>query len=214
MKLQRPLTTALCCCLVMACAPLKRPPEIMAPTTAMPAPLPAESMDAATIPTKALENRGAMLSSWEISGAMAARSKRQSWSASLNWMQQGPGHYQIRLMGPLGSGTVLIEKHNGMVNFQDGPKRVTATDASQLLYAQTGIRLPIKHLYYWIQGIPAPDSTSQQHKHQQAVAQINQNGYVITYMQYMKVDGRILPSKIKLEGHGLFIKLVIKHWKV
>ena len=28
----------------------------------------------------------------------------------MNWVQHGPNSYQIRLMGPLGGGTVLIEQ--------------------------------------------------------------------------------------------------------
>lgn len=205
LKMNLPILTALSCCLLMACAPVKKP-DVLLPN--QPYPL---TETTAHVPAAQVSN----LTSWDISGAIAARHQRQSWTAALNWLQQGAGSYQIRLMGPLGSGTVMIEKHNGIITFHDGPKTISSNDADHLLFTQTGVRLPVSHLYYWVRGIPAPGQSGQE----QALgnkqrSHFNQDGYSVMYSQYMNVHSLILPSKIKLEGHGVLIKLVIKRWRI
>lgn len=194
--------------LLMACAPIKKPEEMVL-NQPYPSAQPEESIGHAPV------SQAAHLTSWDISGAIAARSQRKSWTATLNWLQQGPDSYQIRLMGPLGGGTVLIEKHAGIITFRDGPKTISSKDADKLLFTQTGVRLPVSHLYYWVRGMAAPGKTSGEHAAgDKPVSQFNQDGYNIMYSQYMKVRDLILPSKIKLEGHGVVIKLVIKRWKI
>lgn len=155
------------------------------------------------------------VSSWEISGAMAARNKNKGWSASLNWVQNGPSQYQIRLSGPLGSGTVLVNKSGGVVTFRDGPKTATSSNADELLRQQTGVRLPVNNLYYWVRGLPAPGAV-QSAKRDQAnhLILLRQAGYTIEYAQYTTVGKYVLPSQIRLQGNGVFIKVVIRRWRV
>ncbi|KTC76807.1 lipoprotein insertase outer membrane protein LolB [Legionella brunensis] len=155
------------------------------------------------------------VSSWEISGAMAARSKKKGWNVSINWLQRGMGHYQIRLFGPLGSGTVLINKTGGVITFRDGPKTASSSNAEELLKQQTGIRLPVNSLYYWVRGLPAPGHVQGEKRddaHRLLV--LKQSGYIIDYGQYTSVGKTVLPSVIKLQGNGVFIKLVIKRWRI
>lgn len=154
-------------------------------------------------------------SSWELSGAMAARNKSKAWTASVNWLQRGSNSYQIRLSGPLGSGTILVEKQNGLVKFRDGPKSASSKNADELLQRQTGIRLPVNNLYYWVRGIPAPGPVqSSKRSPGNQLLVLHQSGYTIEYPSYSKVGNSILPSIIKLQGNGVMIKFVIKHWKV
>lgn len=155
------------------------------------------------------------IGAWEISGAMAARSKNKGWSASLNWLQRGQGRYQIRLSGPLGGGTVLISKDGGLVTLRDGPKSVSSPHADSLLKQQTGVRLPVASLYYWVRGIAAPGSIQGERRDQSGrLTQLRQAGYLIEYLQYTAVGKAILPSSIKLQGNGIFIKLIIKRWRI
>lgn len=154
-------------------------------------------------------------SSWELSGAMAARNKNKAWTASVNWLQRGANSYQIRLSGPLGSGAILVEKQNGLVKFRDGPKSASSKNADELLQKQTGIRLPVNNLYYWVRGIPAPgpvQSSKRSPSNQLLVLQ--QAGFTIEYPSYTKAGNSVLPGIIKLQGNGVAIKFVIKHWKV
>jgi len=165
--------------------------------------------------TTAAAGKAARVSSWDISGAMAAKSKNKAWSASINWLQQGAGAYQIRLFGPLGSGTVMIQKSGGKVTFRDGPKSASSGNADQLLMQQTGVRLPVANLYYWVRGIPAPGAVQSMQKDKgQHIQVLRQAGYTIEYTGYTRIANIDLPSQIRLQGNGVFIKLVIKRWKL
>lgn len=155
------------------------------------------------------------ITSWEISGAIAARNKNKGWNASLNWLQRGSNQYQIRLSGPLGGGTMIISKQGGKITLRDGAKTVSSSNASALLKQQTGVSLPVGNLYYWVRGVPAPGSVQGEKREQNGrISVLKQDGYTIQYLQYSMAGQTLLPSIIKLQGNGVFIKLVIKNWKL
>lgn len=187
-------------CLLTACAP-PRPAE--------------EQPTNKVIPLEKRKAETATVSSWQIHGAMAAKSKTKGWSATMNWVQHGANSYQIRLMGPLGGGTVLINKSGNTITFQDGPKTSSSTNADELLLKQTGIRLPVNNLYYWVRGLPAPGAIqSEKHDEYNHLVQLKQSGYVIDFTKYTSVKGIDLPSMIRLEGNGVMVKVIIKSWGV
>jgi len=162
----------------------------------------------------AIATSTAVPASWDLSGAIAARNKQKAWSASINWLQRGAGSYQIRLFGPLGSGTVMIEKQGGNVNFRDGPKSASSKNADSLLMQQTGVRLPVNNLYYWVRGVPAPGAVQSAKRDASNHMQVlRQGGYTIEYLGYSTFGKYVLPNQIRLQGNGVFIKLVIKRWK-
>lgn len=168
-----------------------------------------------TIPLEERKAQTQTVSSWALSGAMSARNAQKSWSASVNWRQQGASNYQIRLMGPLGSGTVLVERNGGVVTYKDGPKTASSGNADELLLKQTGVRLPVNNLYYWVRGLPAPgpvqDAKYDQFNH---LTMLRQGGYTVNYDSYTSTSKGDLPSKISLIGNGVTIKLVVKNWTV
>ncbi len=157
----------------------------------------------------------ASLSSWELSGAIAAKDHKKGWTAALNWLQQGPNQYQIRLFGPLGGGTVIIEKKGVLITLRDGQKKRSSNNADELLLKETGVRLPVKDLYYWVRGLPAPGAVlSAQRMSDNRLISFTQAGYTINYTGYISTGGMVLPNKIRLQGQGVVIKLVIKRWKI
>lgn len=167
------------------------------------------------MPVEQRKAKTATISSWEIRGAMAAKNKNKGWSAALNWKQSGPGAYHIRLMGPLGSGTVLIDKKGDTIAYQDGSKKITSHDADKLLAEQTGIRLPVNNLYYWVRGLPAPGPVQGERRDEyNHLVQLKQSGYTINFTKYTSVKGIDLPSMIRLEGNGAMVKVVIQNWTV
>lgn len=168
-----------------------------------------------TMPVEKRAEKTATVSSFVIQGAMAAKNKSKSWTASVNWKQQGPGQYQIRLFGPLGGGTVMIEKSGGVITYKDGPKTVTSNSADKLLLQETGVQLPVQNLYYWVRGLPAPGGVqSTKYDKYNHLKTLSQSGYTVNYLSYTSKGNIDLPSKIQLTGHGLFMKLVIKSWSV
>lgn len=219
-------TTIISLSLLTACAPPRPRGDV---TPSYPAPLtqsskPTESAGVETTTTEpagvknisnASGTKAESISSWVISGAMAAKGPKKSWSASVNWRQQGMSSYQIRLYGPLGGGTVIIERAGGTVTYKDGPKVASSGHADELLQRETGIRLPVNNLYYWVRGIPAPGGVQgvkyDQNHH---ITSLKQAGYVLNYDSYTNVNNVALPSRIRLHGHGVSIKLVVKRWSV
>ncbi len=155
------------------------------------------------------------LSSWTITGALAAKSKRKTWAASFNWKQQGLNRYRLHLFGPLGGGSVLVEKNGRLVTYQDGPKRVTTTNISQLFYKETGIRVPLYNLYYWVRGVQAPGATqSEEYDATGHLKVLRQGGYTVRYDSYQAVKNFYLPTKLRITGPGGQLKLIIKDWKI
>lgn len=155
------------------------------------------------------------VTSWQINGAIAARKQNKGWNATLNWRQQGPNQYQIRLNGPLGNGAVLITKQGNTVTYHDGPKKLTSSNAGALLARETGVRLPVNYLYYWVRGIPAPGPVqSIQRDAANHVLVLRQAGYTVQYAQYKPVKGLQLPTRIHLQSHQVFIKFVIRQWGI
>lgn len=155
------------------------------------------------------------ISSWSLSGAIAAKSNRKAWSASLNWTQHGPSAYHIRLIGPMGGGTMIIERRGNTVVYRHGTKALTAQNAEQLLQKQTGVRLPVDSLYYWVRGLAAPGAVQvANHDQNHHLTLLRQKGYVVQYSGYTSVGSADLPSKIHLDGNGTSIKLAIKHWNI
>lgn len=195
-----------------ACAPHKITPEH--PPTGETQQL-NESEQVAPSTTNSAKTSATKVTSWKISGAMAARNKRKGWSASLNWLQQGINQYQIRLFGPLGGGTVIIAKQGGTVTYTDGPKKITSRNADELLMQQTGIQLPVNNLYYWVRGLPAPGTVQSSHTDKNGnLESLSQAGYSIHYSNYTVVNNVSLPGKMQLQGRGAVIKLVIKRWSI
>lgn len=155
------------------------------------------------------------ISSWTIAGVVAAKNKKEAWSASLNWKQRGINNYQIHLYGPLGSGSILIENKNGEIIYQDGQKRIISHHADNLMKQQTGIRFPFQALYYWIRGLPAPGTVQSAHYDQAGrLIELKQAGHVIQYMRYTNKQGIDLPSKLYVQGVEGKLKLIIKHWDI
>lgn len=167
------------------------------------------------MPLAKREKETAHISSWVLSGGLAAKSPEKAWTASLNWQQTGINHYQIRLFGPLGSGTIIIEKSGQTITYKDGPKTVSSTNADELLYQQTGVRIPVRNLYYWVRGLKAPGAVqSTRYDQYNHLVTLKQAGYTIQYAKYTSINGVDLPSKIHLQGHHIKVKLIIKQWTV
>jgi outer membrane lipoprotein LolB len=160
-------------------------------------------------------NASKHLSSWQITGAVAAKTKNKSWTASLDWRQQTLNRYRLRLYGPLGGGSVLVEKNGRIITYHDGQKKTQTTDIDQLLYKETGVRIPLHNLYYWVRGVKAPGAIqSTEYDAKGRLITLTQGGYTVRYEGYQTVKGRALPTKLRVTGREGSLKLVIKQWEI
>jgi outer membrane lipoprotein LolB len=175
-----------------------------------------KQIDASALTSSISQTRQlATLTHFELSGAIAIKHARKGWAASLSWQQKSNNTYQIRLFGPFGANGMLIEKINNTITLQTNSHKLVAPDAETLIEYETGMRLPVNHLYYWIRGLPAPIPIDHKtYNERNDLRALSQAGYEIVYTDYMRVGDLYLPKKIHLDGHGISIRCVIKQWRI
>ena len=155
------------------------------------------------------------ISSWQIQGAMALRTREKSSSSSLTW-KQSASDYQIHLFGPMGVGHIDITGNKTQVTLRTAShKKYTANTPEELMQTQLGWHLPVTHLKYWIRGLPAPDVPA--HKHfdlYHHLDSLDQEGWHIAYKRYTSQHGTDLPTKMELHNNDLNVRIVIKEWNI
>jgi len=157
------------------------------------------------------------IQSWDINGLIAIRntSKPHAESANLHW-QQSKLNYQILLFGPLGASPVKLSGKPGAVVLEDSKgKRFYADSAESMLVQQTGWRLPVSNLYFWVRGLPVPNQPAQkQFDTYHHLTHLAQDGWNIQYLNYTSVNHIDLPTKIFLNNSALQLKIIINQWKI
>lgn len=157
------------------------------------------------------------LDDWQIKGRIAVRSEDDGGSASFDWQQQGD-QYRIRLRGPFGQGAVVMNGDaDGVWLHRADHSPVFALNPERLLEQQTGWRVPVSGLRYWLRGLPVPD---EQHRYQ-----LDNKGYLLdikqrdwqidfsNYNAYNALNNRVLPTRLKLHHQPLRVKIIIDAWQ-
>jgi outer membrane lipoprotein LolB len=175
-----------------------------------------ESVEGTGNPTawKAHKERINAIDGWQINGKIGIRAPSDSGSATLFWLQR-QGYFDIRLAGPLSVGSARISGHTDDVVLDlSSQGRFQSNSAEDLLEKGLGWRLPLTQLFWWVRGLPAPDSPSQVTLDSDShLNQLEQDGWHIQYLSYFEQNGYVLPERIKLKGQNLQITLVIKDWQ-
>ena len=154
------------------------------------------------------------IQAWNLKGSIAIRSRQEANSASLQW-QQSQRNYTISLFGPLGTQSYVLTGKPGQVDLEmsDG-KKFSATTPEILLAEQTGWRLPVSNLYYWVRGLPVPGVPAQkQFDAYHHLTQLSQQGWNIQYLNYVSINNIDIPNKISLNNPQLNVKIVIRQWE-
>lgn len=167
----------------------------------------------------AWDNRVQTLSgieTWDLKGLIALREmhSKDDGTATLQWQQQHH-HYHIALFGPLGSNSMELTGQPGRVELASANgKHFYANSPEQLLAQQTGWVLPVSNLYYWVRGIPVPNTPAEKEfdsYHHLTV--LRQQGWTIQYLRYTSVRNIDVPSKIFLNNPDMNVKIVINQWQ-
>jgi outer membrane lipoprotein LolB len=155
------------------------------------------------------------IQSWTLQGKIGVRSPQESGSGTLMWVQQ-QDKYDIRISGPLGRGATRLQgSQQGVVLDMAGQPTMQALSAEALLEQQTGWRLPVEHLLWWVRGLPAPDSASRlQLDSQSRLARLAQAGWTLEYSRYQEVNGLQLPQRLQLSADNILLTLVITQWNL
>ena len=157
---------------------------------------------------------------WELRGRLAVRADDQGGQATLVWRRDGSRH-SMRLGGPLGRGLLQLTQDESGAQLQDAEQRISrAPSAEELLFRYSGWRLPVDNLNYWVRGVPVPAVAMEQELNDSGhLKTLRQEGWEVQYQEYVLVEGRSLPSRLRLTnpqktiGHpAMEVRLVIERW--
>jgi len=160
------------------------------------------------------------ITAWQLDARVAVKAGTEGGTVNLYWNERAKNNYQLELHGALGQGRTKIISTPEKVRLltPEGPEWI-ASNAEDLLAEYTGWYLPIDNLYYWVRGLPAPESaTTPKLNSAGRIERLVQDGWTVTYQEYMQVQGIWLPKRFTLEYPGdanhpaVNVKWLNKEW--
>jgi outer membrane lipoprotein LolB len=148
---------------------------------------------------------------FELAGRSAVRYRDDAGSGYIAW-RHGARADEMLLTSPLGQGIARLVRSGDeiVLTTQDG-REFKAADAESLTEQVLGFRVPLLGLADWVRGRPgpAPAPTQQRSDATGRLAELEQAGWRIEYLEYQ--GG--LPSRLKLSFPGVELRLAISEWK-
>lgn len=147
------------------------------------------------------------LEHWSFEGRLALTGQKDSWTANISW-EHGPEEERIKLSGPLGQGTVVIQLTGNVVTIDRGGDDVqTSTHPEEFINQQLGLIVPVQSLRYWVVGLPEPAQSFQE-----TAVGFNQARWLNEYKEMQAVDGESMPRKMAVMNDQVKLKVIIDHW--
>jgi outer membrane lipoprotein LolB len=149
---------------------------------------------------------------FELSGRIAVQYRDDAGSGNIAW-RHGARRDEMLLTTPFGQGIARLARAGDEITLstQDG-REFRAADAEVLTERVLGFRLPLLGLADWVRGrpasAPAPAPTRQRADAAGRLAELEQSGWRIEYLEY---EGA-LPSRLKLNFPGLELRLAVSAW--
>ena len=155
------------------------------------------------------------IQNFRVNGNLALReSSGHGVNASFCWEQIYP-HYQLNLFGPLGTQSAVLTGNPYQISLTTQQKTYYAQTPEQLLHDQLGLNLPVSHFYYWLRGLPAPESryTINLDAYNR-IMQLRQSGWRIVYQHFTNIGKNDLPDRIKLSNCQWQVHIKLNHWDI
>ena len=154
------------------------------------------------------------ITDWQLAGRISVQLASEGWSASLYW-QQDNEDYKLRIVAPLGRGTVEISGNADTVRLRTVDNQILEDkDVALLMQQNLGWEIPVAALIYWIRGLPEPgtaDSAINLDPLGQ-LAGISQAGWNVSYEKYTRVGTLDLPARMTVQREQLKLRLSINKW--
>lgn len=162
----------------------------------------------------------ARLARYTISGRVAVASAGQGFNAGVDW-QQDAARSRLKLSGPLGAGSLVLEYGDGTLAVTTSRGEALAGDeAVGAIEQQLGFVPPLAPLRWWLLGLPAPDggpSEAQQDADGRTIG-LAQDGWTLRYERFMAVKTRAgalqLPARVTATRPGTRLRLVVDRWRL
>ncbi len=157
----------------------------------------------------------AALTRWTAIGRVLIKAEDQRWKATLHWVQRDKA-YRIRLIAPLGQGTVQLSGDAAGVVMRTSDRRMfAARDPETLMFDTLGWSVPVEGLSYWMRGLDDPGAPSAAHLDEFGrLDNLSQAGWQIDYQHYSDARPLELPSKLALANDRLDVRIVINRWEL
>lgn len=157
------------------------------------------------------------LTDWHLSGRLAVSQGEDAWNLNLDWQQRGQ-NYEIAINGPFGIGKVRLVGNAQGVMLRDSDNQMFYAESPEaLLYDQTGVRVPVAGLRYWVMGLTAPDQVNTpQLDAQGRLVYVQNDDWQVDFKRYTRVGDIDLPRKVFLAepGKEIDVRLVVDRWKL
>lgn len=153
--------------------------------------------------------------SWEATGVVGFRDSKQASSARFIWQQYTATAFDLRLQGAMGIGALSIHATASGVSAKNAKgKTVTAATPEALVAQETGWRLPVSYLYYWMRGVPVPGIAVTSKKDPSGkLIQLQQAGWTVVYQSYSQTGKGTLPSRVVLTQPALTVTVIVNQWQ-
>ena len=163
------------------------------------------------------------LDQWELRGRIGINVEDDpdaSGQGSIDWRQLNNSSL-IRVSGPLGVGgwllsweptKVMLSDKNGEHTLQyRGPDA-----AAQFVQDQLGWPFPADSLSYWLRCLAAPGAQTAAAEWGESgeLRSFSQLGWQVSCQRYATFDNYIMPTRIRMEGNGVRLKLAVKDWRL
>jgi len=155
------------------------------------------------------------LDEWRLTGRIAIQTGSEGWHATLDWRQFGE-YYEIRIIAPLGQGSVLLSGDAERVILRTADDVIDASDPDRLLFETLGWRVPVAALRYWVLGLPAPGEDAYPELDAGGhLAELRQRGWRIQFQDYRQRAGHYtLPGKVFARSADGQVRLAIGEWRL
>ena len=155
----------------------------------------------------------AQIQHFALKGRLGVVTQKQGFSGGIDWNHQIV-HDNIEVFSPLGGKVASIAKTPTEVTLttQDGHS-IKANDAETLTETTLGWRLPLTGLNDWALGRPAKSKIDASTWNEQGqLTTLKQDGWNISYENYVETNGYFLPNKIVLKSEKVNLKLLVEKW--
>jgi len=155
------------------------------------------------------------LSTWTVTGRVLIKAEERSWNATLFWVQRDEA-YRIRLIAPLGQGTVQLSGgYEGVVLRTSDNQVFVAQDPQTLMQDTLGWSVPVDGLRYWMRGLDDPRTPAVVRLDARGRPEnLEQAGWVIDYQRYADGAPPELPTKLALANQAVSVRILVSRWEL
>ena len=152
---------------------------------------------------------------FDLVGRVAVNSEGRAFSSSMRW-QHGPGREELWLLTPLGQTLAhIVADGDGATLTGADQKQYRASSVEALTRQALGWELPLSRLTWWVRGEPVPGSSQAgvQRDERSRLAQLEQDGWRISFVNYPPDENGGLPRRLDLKSGAQEIRFLIDGWR-